>query len=103
MADPFSLATGIISLVVVTLHAIAGASRMLDKTIAAHCAADEELEHLRHNLEELQRRMEINHERLEFLVSTAASRNFSKGTLYHHLTKRSFSLGDLATLDKPQS
>jgi len=99
MADPFGLAAGIISLVVVAVQAIAAASRMLDKTIAAHRAADEELEQLRHNLEELQRRMEIDHEKLK----TAASRNFSKGTLYHHLPGRLFSFGDPVTLDMPQS
>jgi len=78
MADPFSLATGVISLVVVTVHVIAGASRMLDKTIAAHRAADEELEQLRHNLEEPQRRMVIIHEKLEFLVSNTKDRGFKR-------------------------
>jgi len=78
MADPFSLATGVISLVVVTLQAIAGASRMIDKTNAAHRAAGEELEQLRHNIEELQRRMEINHEKIEFLVSNTKDRGFKK-------------------------
>jgi len=78
MADPFSLAAGVISLVVVSLQAIAAASRMLDKTIAAHRAADEELEQLRHNLEALQGRMEINHEKLEVLVSNTKDRGFKK-------------------------
>ena len=78
MADPFSLATGVISLVVVTVHVIAGASRMLDRTIVAHRAADEELEQLRRNLEELKRRMVISHEKLEFLVSNTKDRGFKR-------------------------
>ena len=78
MADLFSLTTGVISLIVVTLQAIAGASRMIDKTIAAHRAAGEELEQLQHNLEELQRRMEINHEKLEVFVSNTKDRGFKK-------------------------
>jgi hypothetical protein len=78
MADPFSLATGVISLVAITLQVIAGASRMLDKTIAAHRAADEELERLRRNLEELQRRMESNHGKLESLASNTKDRGFKK-------------------------
>jgi hypothetical protein len=76
MADPFSLATGVISLVVITLKVIAGVSRMLDKTIAAHRAADEELERLRCNLEELQGRMESNHRKLEALASNTKDRGF---------------------------
>jgi len=78
MADPFSLATGVISLVVITLNAIAGVSRMLDKTIAAHRDADEELERLRRNLEDLQGRMESNHGRLEGLASNTKDRGFKK-------------------------
>ena len=78
MADPFSLATGVISLVVITLQVIAGVSRKLDKTIAVHCAADEELERLRRNLEELQRRMECNHGKLEALVTNTKDRGFKE-------------------------
>jgi len=78
MADPFSLATGVISLVVITLNAIAGVSRMLDKTIAVHRDADEELERLRGNLEVLQGRMESNHGRLEALASNTKDRGFKK-------------------------
>ena len=78
MADPFSLATGVISLVVVTLQVIAGMSRMLDKTVAAHRAANEELERLRVNLEELQRRMESNHGKLEFMASNTKDHSFKK-------------------------
>jgi len=78
MAEIFGLVAGVISLVAVTLQATAVASRMIDKTIAAHRAADEELERLRHNLEELQRRMEINHEKLESLVSNTKDRGFKK-------------------------
>ena len=78
MADPFSLATGVISLVVVTLQVIAGVSRMLDKTITAHCAANEELERLQVNLEELQRRMESNHGKLTLVASNTKDRSFKK-------------------------
>jgi len=78
MAELFGVASGVISLVAVTIQATAAASKMLDKTIAAHRAADEELEQLRHNLEELQRRMEINHEKLEVLVSNTKNRGFKK-------------------------
>jgi hypothetical protein len=78
MADPFSLATGVISLVVITLSAIAGVSRMLDKTIAAHRTAGEELERLRCNLEELQGRMESNHRNLKLLASDTKDRGFKK-------------------------
>ena len=78
MADPFSLATGVISLVVVTLQFIAGVSRMLDKTVTAHRAGNEELERLRVSLEELQRRMESNHGKLEFMASNTKDRSFKK-------------------------
>ena len=78
MADPFSLATGVISLVAITLQAIAGVCRVLDKTITAHRAAGEELEQLRRNLEELQRRMECNHGKLEFMASNTKDRGFKK-------------------------
>lgn len=78
MADPFSLATGVISLVVVTVQIIKGVSKMLDKTIAAHQAADKELERLQGNLEELQRHMESNHGRLKSLASDTKDRGFKK-------------------------
>jgi hypothetical protein len=78
MADPFSLATGVISLVAITLQAIAAASRMVDKTIAAHCAAGEELEQLRHNLETLQESMESNHGKLKSLASNTKDRAFKR-------------------------
>jgi len=78
MADPFSLATEVISLIIVTLQAIAGTSRMIDKTNAAHRAAGEELKQLRHNLEELQRRMQIRHKKLELLVSNTKDHDFKK-------------------------
>ena len=78
MADPFSLATGVISLVVITLQVIAGVSRMLDKTVTAHRAANEELERLRVNLEELQSRMENNHGKLEFMASNTKDRSFKR-------------------------
>jgi len=83
MADPFSLATGVLSLVAITLKVIAGVSNMLNKTIAAHRVADEELERLRCNLEELQERMESNYGKLEALASDTKDRGFKKGTLYH--------------------
>ena len=78
MADPFSLATGVVSLVVVTLQVITGVSRMLNKTVTAHRAANEELEQLRVNLEELQRRMESNHGRLKLMASNTKDRSFKK-------------------------
>ena len=78
MADPFSLATGVISLVVVTLQVIAGVSRMLDKTVTAHRAANQELERLRVNLEDLQWRMESNHGKLELVASNTKDRSFKK-------------------------
>ena len=78
MADPFSLATGVISLVVMTIQVIAGVSRMLDKTITAHRAANEELERLRVNLGKLQRSMEGNHGKLEFMASNTKDRSFKK-------------------------
>ena len=78
MADPFSLATGVISLVAIALQTITGVSRLLDKTIAAHRAADDELEQLRRNLEELQRRIESNHGKLESLASNTKDRSFKK-------------------------
>jgi hypothetical protein len=78
MADPFSLTTGVISLVVITLNTITGVSRVLDKTIAAHRAAGEELERLRCNIEELQGRMASNHWKLEILASNTKDRGFKK-------------------------
>ena len=78
MADPFGLATGVISLVAITLQAIAGVSRMLDKTVTAHRAANEELERLRVNLEELQRRMKSNHAKLQLMASNTKDRSFKR-------------------------
>ena len=78
MADPFSLATGVISLVVMTLQVIAGVSRMLDKTVTAHRTANEELERLRVNLGKLQRNLEGNHGKLEFMASNTKDRSFKK-------------------------
>jgi len=78
MADPFSIATGVIALVVVTIQATVAVSSMIDKTNAAHRAAGDELERLRSNLEELQERMESNYRKLEALASDTKDRGFKK-------------------------
>jgi len=78
MADPFNLTMGVLSLVAITLKVIAGVCNMLNKTIAAHRVAGEELERLRCNLEELQERMESNYGKLEALASDTKDLGFKK-------------------------
>jgi predicted nuclease with TOPRIM domain len=76
--DSIGLAAGIISLLAVTLQVIAGVSKMLDDTIAAHRTAGEELERLRHSLEELQKRIESNRGKLASLANNTKNRTFKK-------------------------
>ena len=78
MADPFSMATGVIALAVRSLQIIAGVSEMFDKTTTARRTAKEELERLRVNIEELQGRMESNHGRLKLMASNTKDGSFKK-------------------------
>ena len=78
MGDPLSMVTGILTLVTVALQLVTGASGLIDKTIAAHRAADEELERLKGDLEELQSRVTSVHGKLTFLASNTKDRGFKK-------------------------
>jgi len=55
VADPFSLATEVISLLTLAINLVAGTAGLIDKTIAAHREAASELEALEWDLRRLER------------------------------------------------
>jgi cell division protein ZapA (FtsZ GTPase activity inhibitor) len=76
--DPFSLATGVVGLVGVALTLVTGALGLIDKTVAAHVEAADELKKLQGDLEDLQARMFNNHTTLKVLASNTKDRAFNK-------------------------
>jgi hypothetical protein len=78
MADPFSLSTGIVGLVALALQLVVGALRMIDRTVAAHDEAAEELKQLQEDLEDLQMQMIRIHRTLEVLASNTKDQGFKK-------------------------
>jgi len=78
MADPFSLTTGIISLLTLAIKLVAGAAGLIDKTIAAHREVTNELEALQWDLEQLDRQMDHIHDKLQFLATDTKDRAFKK-------------------------
>jgi len=78
MADPFSLTTGVISLLTLALKLVAGAAGLIDKTIAAHRDAASELEALEWDLERLERQMGQIHSGLQLLATNTKDRAFKK-------------------------
>jgi len=78
MAEAFSLATGIISLLTLAIKLVAGAAGMIDKTIAAHRGAASELQALQSDLKRLDRQVDQIHSKLQFLVTNTKDRAFKK-------------------------
>jgi len=78
MADPFSLSTGIVGLVALALQLVVGTLGMIDKTIAAHQEAADELKNLQGDLGDLQTQMTRIHGTLVVLASNTKDRGFKK-------------------------
>jgi len=78
MADPLSLTTGIISLLTLAIKLVAGAAGLIDKTIAAHREAADELQDLEWDLGRLERQMGQIHSALQLLVTNTKNRAFKK-------------------------
>jgi len=78
MADPFSLSAGIVSFVSLALQLVVGTLALIDKTIAAHQEAADELKNLQEDLEDLQTQMDRIHEELEVLASNTKDRGFKR-------------------------
>ena len=76
MADPLSLTTGIISLITLAIKLVVGATGLIDKTVAAHRDAVNELQRLQQDLERLERQMDEIHGTLQFLVANTKDRAF---------------------------
>ena len=76
--DPFSVATGIIGLAATALQLVTGALGMIDKTIADHDEAADELKKLQEDLEDLQAQMSDIHTTLRVLASNTKNRTFKK-------------------------
>ena len=74
MADPFSLTTGIISLITLAIKLVVGAVGLIDKTTAAHREAAKELQDLLRGLERLKRKMNQIHDKLQFLTADTKDR-----------------------------
>jgi predicted nucleic acid-binding protein len=78
MAEPLSLSTGIISLLAVALKLVVGTLGLIDKTVAAHQEAANELKNLQEDLEDLHTQMVRIHGTLEVLTSNTKDRGFKK-------------------------
>jgi len=78
MADPLSLATGIISLLTLAIKLVAGAAGLIDKTIAAHREAANELRDLEWDLGRLEGQMDQIHNTLQLSATNTKGRAFKK-------------------------
>ena len=78
MPDPFSVSTGVIGLIALALKLVVGALGMINRTVAAHDEAADELNNLQGDLEDLQAQMTRIHETLEVLASNTKDRGFKK-------------------------
>ena len=76
--DPFSLSTGVVSLVALVLKLVVGALGMIDKTVAAYDEAADELKGLQNDLEQLQAQMVRIHGTLTVLASNTKDPGFKK-------------------------
>jgi len=76
--DPFSLSTGVVSLVAFALQLVIGALGMIDKTVAAYDEAENELKGLQKDLEQVQTQMIRIHGTLKVLASNTKDRGFKK-------------------------
>ena len=78
MADPLSVATGIISLITLAIKLVVGAAGLIDKTMTAHHEAANELQNLQWDLERLERQMDQIHVTLQVLATNTKDRAFKK-------------------------
>jgi len=78
MADPLSLTTGIISLLTLAIKLVTGAAGLIDKTIAAHREAADQLQDLEWDLGRLERQMDQIHSILQLLATNTKNRAFKK-------------------------
>ena len=76
--DPFSLSTGVVSLVALVLKLVVGALGMIDKTVAAYDEATNELKGLQKDLEQLQTQMVRIHGTLTVLASNTKDPGLKK-------------------------
>jgi len=78
MADPLSLTTGIISLLTLAIKLVAGVVGMIDKTIAVHCEAANELQAMEWDLEKLDKQTDQIHSTLQLLATNTKDHAFKK-------------------------
>jgi uncharacterized protein Yka (UPF0111/DUF47 family) len=78
MADPLSVTTGIISLITLAIKLVAGAAGLIDKTVAAHREAANELQDLKQDLERLEGQMDQIHGTLQFLATNTKDHAFKE-------------------------
>jgi uncharacterized protein Yka (UPF0111/DUF47 family) len=78
MADPLSVTTGIISLITLAMKLVVGAAGLIDKTVAAHREAANELQDLKQDLERLEGQMDQIHGTLQFLATNTKDRAFKE-------------------------
>ena len=78
MADPLSVATGIISLITLAVKLVVGAAGLIDKTTTAHREAANELQDLQRDLGRLEKQMDRIHSQLQFMASNTKDRAFKK-------------------------
>ena len=78
MADPLSVTTGIISLITVAIKLVVGAAGLVDKTVAAHREAANELQELKQVLEQLEGQMDQIHDKLQFLATNTKDHAFKE-------------------------
>jgi len=76
--EPFSLATGVVSLVGFALQLVTSALGMTDNAVAAQDEAADELKKLKGDLEDLQAKMTDVHTTLKVLASNTKDRAFKK-------------------------
>ena len=76
--DPLSVAGSVVGLVGVALHLVVGALGMIDKTVAAHKEAADELNGLKEDIEDLQAQMLRIHRTLKEVASNTKDRGFKR-------------------------
>ena len=78
MPDPLSMTTGIISLITLAIKLVVGAAGLIDKTVAAHRDAANELQDLKQDLEQLEWQMDQIHGTLQFLAANTKDHAFKE-------------------------
>ena len=78
MADPLSVTTGIISLITLAIQLVVGAAGLIDKTVAAHREAANELQDLKQDLEQLEGQIDQIHGTVQFLAANTKDHAFKE-------------------------